>query len=77
MSDTWYRDPPDLPPFEDGFGRRWTFDGRCLNPDYPFAVLVEGWQGFVADAVTEPPPPITWPDVEAMWVRLMAEPRAR
>lgn len=33
MSDTWYRDPPDLPPYVDGFGRRWTLDGRCLNPE--------------------------------------------
>lgn len=32
MSDAWYRDPPNLPPFEDGLGRLWTFDGRCLSP---------------------------------------------
>ena len=33
MSDTWYRDPPDLPPpYEDGFGQLWTIDGVCLNP---------------------------------------------
>jgi hypothetical protein len=25
----------ELPPFEDGFGKRWTLDGRCLNPDPP------------------------------------------
>jgi hypothetical protein len=31
MSDTWYRDPPDLPPFVDGFGCHWTLDGRCLD----------------------------------------------
>lgn len=35
MSDTWYRDPPELPPYEDGFGKLWTLDGRCLNPDPP------------------------------------------
>lgn len=32
MSDTWYRDPLDLPPYEDGFGLLWTLDGQCLNP---------------------------------------------
>lgn len=32
MSDSWYRDPPQLEPFEDGFGKLWTFDGHCLNP---------------------------------------------
>jgi hypothetical protein len=33
VSDTWYRDPYEMPPFEDGFGKLWTLDGRCLNPD--------------------------------------------
>lgn len=33
MSDSWYRDPPNLPPYEDGFGKVWTLDGQCLNPN--------------------------------------------
>ncbi len=32
MSDTWYRRPMSLPPYEDGFGNLWTWDGVCLNP---------------------------------------------
>lgn len=35
MSDTWYRDPPDIPPYEDWQGKLWTVDGQCLNPDPP------------------------------------------
>lgn len=35
MSDFWYRDAPTLPPYEDGFGKLWTLDGQCLNPDPP------------------------------------------
>lgn len=31
MSDTWYRDPVKLPPFVDGFGRRWLLNGECLD----------------------------------------------
>lgn len=33
MSDSWYRDPVCLEPFRDGFGKLWTLDGGCLNPD--------------------------------------------
>lgn len=32
MSDTWYKEPVELPPYEDACGRLWTLDGRCLNP---------------------------------------------
>jgi hypothetical protein len=32
VSDTWYRKRLDLPPYEDGLGHRWTFEGECLNP---------------------------------------------
>lgn len=81
MSDTWYRDPPDLPPFEDGFGKLWTFDGRCLNPDpAPPRGQIATWEEFrvfvsqrmdeiVADALfaeaLDGGPPITWGHVVA------------
>lgn len=32
MSDIWYRDPPDIPPYEAWDGSLWTWDGQCLNP---------------------------------------------
>lgn len=32
MSDTWYRDPPTIPPYEAWDGTLWTWDGLCLNP---------------------------------------------
>jgi hypothetical protein len=32
MSDDWYREAPDLPPYEDWAGNLWTWDGTCLNP---------------------------------------------
>jgi hypothetical protein len=32
MSDTWYRNPPAIPPYEDWQGGVWTWDGVCLNP---------------------------------------------
>lgn len=41
MSDSWYRTPPDLPPYEDGFGRFWSLDGVQVGgppevePDWP------------------------------------------
>lgn len=69
MSDTWYRDPVQLPPFEDGFGKLWTFDGRCLNPDprtMPYTTLCGGWPGIVADRPHPPPLELTWADVEEM-----------
>jgi hypothetical protein len=31
MSDGWYRTPPDLPPYEDGFGRLWALDGTQVG----------------------------------------------
>lgn len=31
MSDTWYRDPLALPPYEDGLGNLWAMDGTCVN----------------------------------------------
>lgn len=38
MSDSWYRDPLALPPYEDGLGRGWNFDGSLAygEPDEPF-----------------------------------------
>lgn len=61
MSDTWYRDPVELPPYEDWRGNLWTWDGRCLNPVHgperdPFAmralaVLIdEEWRKAIAEA---------------------------
>lgn len=36
MSDTWYRDPVELPPYVDpGTGRRWTADGSSLDGPPP------------------------------------------
>ncbi len=35
MSDFWYRDPPSLPPFEDGLGRQWTFDELLAGDPNP------------------------------------------
>lgn len=32
VSDTWYRSPAVLPPYEDWSGSLWTFDGILLNP---------------------------------------------
>lgn len=32
MSDTWYREPASIPPYRDGWGNLWTWDGVCLNP---------------------------------------------
>lgn len=45
MSDTWYRDPVELPPILDGAGRRWTFDGVCLDelPPEPPAGSLDAW----------------------------------
>jgi hypothetical protein len=43
MSDTWYRRPVELPPYEDGFGKLWMFDGRCVNPDPPEPTFVDEW----------------------------------
>lgn len=34
MSDTWYREPTAIPPYEDWQGALWTWDGQCLNPVY-------------------------------------------
>jgi hypothetical protein len=31
MSDRWYREPFDLPPYVDGFGAAWTWDGQPAN----------------------------------------------
>lgn len=31
VSDTWYRAPLALPPYEDGFGNLWAMDGTCVN----------------------------------------------
>ena len=31
MSDIWYREPLSLPPWEDGFGQAWNFDGTPAN----------------------------------------------
>jgi len=44
MSDTWYRNRPQLEPFVDGFGRRWTLDGQCLDvePD-PGPSWLDDW----------------------------------
>jgi hypothetical protein len=32
VSDTWYRAPEVIPPYEDFEGSLWTVDGVCLNP---------------------------------------------
>ena len=32
MSDSWYRAPEPIPPYEDWLGNLWTHDGVCLNP---------------------------------------------
>lgn len=72
MSDTWYQDPIVLPPFIDGFGNAWTFDGRRLNPapDATIAaMLTERWPDIVATRQPEPLEPITWADVETMIAR--------
>lgn len=60
MSDSWYRDPPRLEPFEDGFGKLWTLDGRCLNPDpEPERTWLDEWpedlqfQAFAASITME------------------------
>ena len=43
VSDSWYRRPLVLPPFRDGFGGGWTFDGRRVGRTDGFdrAVVVE------------------------------------
>jgi hypothetical protein len=43
MSDTWYREPFDPPPFEDGLGQLWTWDGTCLNPRPVEPSFLDGW----------------------------------
>lgn len=78
MSDTWYRDPVNLPPYEDGSGKLWTFDGRCLNPDPP-RDRIDTWEEFTAFVgqrmdeimaealLTVPEPePLTMADLEEM-----------
>lgn len=44
MSDTWYREPFNPPPFEDGFGQLWTWDdGTCLNPRPAEPSFLDEW----------------------------------
>ncbi len=45
MSDGWYRDPPDLPPYEDGFGRLWALDGTQVGgpPEEPMPAWLAEW----------------------------------
>lgn len=53
MSDTWYRDPDPIPPYEDWHGNLWTWDGVCLNPVHtcepPSWYHELLWQDIVAD----------------------------
>lgn len=52
MSDTWYREPPSVPPYEDDFGNLWTLDGVCLNPvhtcEEPAWIREMSWLDFQA-----------------------------
>jgi hypothetical protein len=46
MSDSWYREPGDLPPYKDGFGGLWSWDGHCIGlpprPE-PAATWLDEW----------------------------------
>lgn len=47
MSDTWYRDPPDLPPYQDWQGRLWALDGTQVGgpPEKPLPDWLTAWPG--------------------------------
>lgn len=43
MSDTWYRDPFELPPYVDDLGGVWAFTGERLSPAPPEPQWPEDW----------------------------------
>jgi len=60
MSDTWYRDPLDLPPYEDGSGQLWRIDGDGWPEDLQYEALwatvsmdlVDSYEKVLADEFT-------------------------
>lgn len=70
MSDTWYREPFALPPWQDAFGGAWNFDGTPANDK---ATINEMEVAETAAYLAQYPPELADAIVEAEFMLTLAE----